>query len=76
MKSEENKNKKNKMPSEHRCEEGIKKKARIKIVIKEEVKEVIKEEEEAKGEETDKEDVYVGYCKCDMSELVIYIHVD
>jgi hypothetical protein len=58
MNSEENKNKKNKMSSEHRCKEGIKKKARIEIVIKEEAKEVIKEEVEDKGEETDGEDVY------------------
>jgi hypothetical protein len=58
MNSEENNKNKNKMSSEHRCEEGIKKKARIKIVIKDEVKEkAIKEEVEDKGEISDREDI-------------------
>jgi RNA polymerase subunit RPABC4/transcription elongation factor Spt4 len=59
MNSEENNKNKSKKSSEHRCkEEGIKKKPRIEIMIKEEVKEeAIKEEVEDKGDISDREDI-------------------
>jgi hypothetical protein len=58
MNSEENNKNKHKMSPEHRCKEGIKKKARVEIVIKVEVKEeAIKEEVEDKGEISDRKDI-------------------